>query len=181
MVTTTNNPDDEIHTTRAERSRIAKLQKLHGDHLHTSPFTSLLHSGNSTSNFTPFIDYLKSLSPAKADLEIRSLDPINREHGNELAMFVKALTFRLKEKRDFEMVNAWMAVFLKVHADAVEVTKSRDVKGDDEMNYGEDTNENHDLQTALIDWKVEQEREGRRLAELVGYCRGIVGFLRSSR
>ncbi|EEP77716.1 conserved hypothetical protein [Uncinocarpus reesii 1704] len=171
--------EENIKSTRAERSRIAKLQKLHGDTLHLSQFTSLLHSGFNSGDYTSFIEYLKSLAPAKADLEIRSLDPINREHGNELAMFVAALTGRLKTKRDFEMVNTWMAVFLRVHADAVEATRSHDVD-EDKMDV-DVSGGNVSLQYAMSEWKTEQEREGRRLAELVGYCRGIVGFLRSTR
>lgn len=79
------------------------------------------------------------------------------------------------------MVNAWMAVFLRVHADAVEATRSRDLRDDDEMNDDQGRTRSTRLQMALSEWKVEQEREGRRLAELVGYCRGIVGFLRSTR
>ncbi|KMP06761.1 hypothetical protein CIRG_06442 [Coccidioides immitis RMSCC 2394] len=174
--------EERIRSTRTERSRIAKLQKLHGDTLHTSQFTSLLHSGSDSADYSPFIEYLKSLSPAKADLEIRSLDPINREYGNELAMFVAALTSRLKEKRDFEMVNTWMAVFLRVHCDAVEATRSQGDSSEDDMNIDSGIASGAmTLQTAMVEWKAEQEREGRRLAELVGYCRGIVGFLRSTR
>ncbi|KAI1970239.1 rRNA-processing protein utp21 [Ophidiomyces ophidiicola] len=177
---TANNEEDHISTTRAERTRIAKLQQIHGAQLHTSHFTSLLHSSRDTGDHTSFIEYLKSLSPAKADIEIRSLDPINREYGNEMAMFVTALVARLKEKRDFEMVNAWMAVFLRVHADSIEATKSEDVNRDTVDSDGDD-NGRIALQTALSEWKTEHENEGKRLAELVGYCRGIVGFLRSAR
>ncbi|WEW59446.1 rRNA-processing protein utp21 [Emydomyces testavorans] len=178
---TNGDQEEKIRDTRAEQARIAKLQKLHGDTLQTSQFTSLLHASHHSAEYASFIEYLKSLSPAKADLEIRSLDPVNRQHGNELTMFVAALTSRLKEKRDFEMVNTWMAVFLRVHADAIEATKSQDMDGD-AMNHEEVCVDGKaDLQKVLSEWKAEQEREGRRLAELVGYCRGIVGFLRSTR
>lgn len=34
---------------------------------------------------------------------------------------------------------------------------------------------------ALRDWRECQEVEGRRLGELVGFCGGVVGFLRSPR
>lgn len=155
--------------TEAEKSRIAKMQRAS---LPTSRFTSLLHEGRqSGGNFDGFIDYLKTLSPAKADLEIRSLDPRTRSAGNELADFVYALTERLRTKRDFELVNAWMSVFLRVHSDAVRAGVGEEEEdGDDQA-----------LQDALAEWKVEQQREGERLSELVGYCRGVVGFLRSTR
>lgn len=132
-----------------------------------SRFTTLLRSGRDTGNFQPFIEYFKSMSPAKADLEIRSLDPRIHENHSELSDFVLALSTHLRSKLDFELVNAWMAMFLKIHADVV-------------MKCSE-SEENEALREALASWSVAQQREGQRLAELVGYCRGVVGFLRSSR
>lgn len=67
----------------------------------------------------------------------------------------------MREKRDYELVQAWMTVFLKLHVDAVE----------------------HDepLVDALREWRKEQEKEGVRLGEIVGFCSGVVGFLRDPR
>ncbi|KAL2002534.1 hypothetical protein VTN02DRAFT_6557 [Thermoascus thermophilus] len=173
---TENKEDHDVvsttETTAAERSRIAKMQRTDGAGLNGSRFSTLLHSGSRSGDFRPFIEYLKSLSPAKADLEIRSLDPRVREGRCELADFVMALTEQLKSKRDFELVNAWMAVFLRLHGDVV--------GGGAEMAAGEQEGLQA-LHGALSDWRVEQQREGKRLAELVGYCRGVVSFLRSAR
>ncbi|CAP74224.1 hypothetical protein E8E15_009364 [Penicillium rubens] len=153
----------------AERLRIAKLQNGGNPSAPQSIFTRSLASGHDSGDFNSFIDHLKTLSPAKADLEIRSLDPRVRDGHSELSDFVIALTARLKSKRDFELVNAWMAVFLKIHADTVRLSSTQD-----EPQYCL-------LQEALATWSAEQQREGKRLAELVGYCRGVVGFLRSAR
>lgn len=153
----------------AERSRIAKLQNSGGAGSSRSPFTTLLDSGSDSGDFGPFIEHLKSLSPAKADLEIRSLDPRVRDGHSELCDFVTALIERLKLRRDFELVNAWMAVFLRIHADTVGLCSHRDDP------------ESHLLREALASWTREQQQEGKRLAERVGYCRGVVGFLRSAR
>ncbi|KAJ5624723.1 Small-subunit processome Utp21 [Penicillium lagena] len=153
----------------AERSRVAKLQAATQTGLSNSPFSTLLNSGRQSGNFDPFIEHLKALPPAKADLEIRSLDPRARDSHSELVDFVVALTGRLKLRRDFELVNAWMAVFLKIHADTVSLSSHRD-----EPEY-------RLLQAALASWTQEQRQEGKRLADLVGYCRGVVGFLRSAR
>ncbi len=54
-----------------------------------------------------------------------------------------------------------MTVFLRLHFDLV--------MGSEE------------LLEALGQWKEQQERERNRLDDLVGYCSGIVGFLRSPR
>lgn len=153
----------------AERLRIAKLQNGGNPSAPQSIFTRSLASGHDSGDFSSFIDHLKTLSPAKADLEIRSLDPRVRDGHSELSDFVIALTARLKSKRDFELVNAWIAVFLKIHADTVSLSSTQD-----EPQY-------RLLQEALATWSAEQQREGKRLAELVGYCRGVVGFLRSAR
>lgn len=156
------------HSVEAERSRLSKLQSgVFGSS--ESPFSRLLQSGHRSGNFDSFIEHFKSLSPARADLEIRSLDPRVRGGFSELSEFVHALTVRLKLRRDFELVNAWMAVFLKVHADTVGLCSHRD---DPEYRL---------LKDALVCWAYEQQQEGKRLAGLVGYCRGVVGFLRSVR
>lgn len=134
-----------------------------------SPITQFLKDGHTSGRFDALIEHLKSLSPAQADLEIRSLDPRVHHGFSELASFVCALTTRLKLRRDFELVNAWMAVFLKIHSDTVSLCSRRE---DAEYRL---------LREALASWALEQQQEAQRLAGLVGYCRGVVGFLRSAR
>jgi U3 small nucleolar RNA-associated protein 21 len=114
-------------------------------------------SGQLTCIDTPFISHLKTLSPSAADLEIRSLSAENAE----LVSFVRALTIRLREKKDYELVQAWMTVFLRLHTEAVSFDA--------------------ELMESLEEWKVEQEKESKRLGELVGFCSGVVGFLRNPR
>jgi len=99
------------------------------------------------------------LSPLSADGRERE--------GNELTYFVQALTSRLREKRDYEVIQAWMSVFLRLHGNDVLV--------------GGDGNEGNGVREALSEWKEVAEMEGRRLGELVGFCNGVVGFLRAPR
>lgn len=153
----------------AERSRISKMHDAGHIEAAESRFSALLQSGQRTGDFEPFIEHLKSLTPAKADLEIRSLNPRVQEGRSELSTFIAALTSRLELKRDFELVNAWMSVFLRIHADTV-VQCSEQMAG-----------EHSSLRDALVLWSQKQEQEGKRLSRLVGYSRGVAGFLRSSR
>lgn len=106
---------------------------------------------------TTFITHLKSLPPSSADLEIRSL------HPEELPHFIAALTARLQHKQDYELVQAWMTVFLRLHGDRIA----------------------HDppplLAQALREWRASQQAEATRLAALVGYCSGVLSFLRNPR
>lgn len=89
------------------------------------------------------------------DLEIRSL--LSLSH---LESFIIALTQRLKSHRDFEAVQAYLAVFLRVHGDVLVA--------------------NEELLEGLKALRVEQGKEGGRLGKLVGYSLGTMGFLRSS-
>jgi U3 small nucleolar RNA-associated protein 21 len=73
--------------------------------------------------------------------------------------FVEALTSRLRQKRDYELVQAWMAVFLKLHSDAIAYDKK--------------------LAEVLQVWRKYQEAEGARIGELIGFCNGVVPFLRN--
>jgi U3 small nucleolar RNA-associated protein 21 len=83
------------------------------------------------------------------------------QESNELLHFIRALTQRLMSRRDYELTQAWMTVFLRLHFDIVM--------------------ENEDVLKELHNWKDQQEKERDRLDSLVGYCGGVVGFLRSPR
>ena len=146
-------PPDDLLVTQAERSRISALQR----HSTQGSFTQLLRQARI--NGEAFIIHMKSLSPSKADIEIRSLNPTGTP--NELTLFIRALSSRLRERRDYEVVQAWMSVFLKIHGDII----------------GEQT----DTVEALEEWKWVQEMESKRLGSIVGYCNGVVAFLRSTR
>lgn len=83
------------------------------------------------------------------------------DESNELLHFIRALTSRLIARRDYELIQAWMTVFLRLHFDLVMANES--------------------LLAALSEWKQHQGKERERLDDLVGYCGGVVGFLRSPR
>ncbi|EGY20813.1 U3 small nucleolar RNA-associated protein [Verticillium dahliae VdLs.17] len=141
-------------TSRITKHELGRVQEI---------FTSRLMDGAVSGDYVDFIEHLKSLSPSTADLELRSLS-IGDMSGNEtngLVHFIKALTSRLKSRRDYELTQAWMTVFLRLHFDIVM--------------------ENEASLAALQEWKVMQESECARLDGLVGYCSGVVGFLRSPR
>ena len=143
--------EEQNLSTLAERSRIMRMDRA----ATASEFTMTLQDAKKTSEYTPFIEHLKTLSPSTADIEIRSLNP------EELVPFVSALTHQLRSKRDYELVQAWMSVFLRTHGDAVPG--------------------NADLRQSLIAWREWQGKEAKRLADLVGFCGGVVGFIRSGR
>ncbi|KAL8648301.1 MAG: hypothetical protein Q9226_006054 [Calogaya cf. arnoldii] len=112
----------------------------------------------------PLLANLSTLAPSAADSAIRTL-----ANMDEMTAFVQALTVRLRQRRDYELIQTWMSVFLRCHGDVI--------IGED----GEDEGGKEVLWEALRDWRQEQGREGKRLDELVGYCSGVAGWLRSTR
>ncbi|KAF8453671.1 Utp21 specific WD40 associated putative domain-containing protein [Terfezia claveryi] len=155
-------------------------------------------SSPSETAFEKFVAHFKSLPPASADLEIRSLDtsywvnPTSEddddedgspsptesdtepEEIDELTTFIHALTFRLRLNRDWDLVNAWIAVFLKVHGELIiEICSTA------ETARGKRGRRARRFREALVEFRKEERREGRRVADLAGYCAGVVGFLRS--
>ncbi|KAL8725239.1 MAG: hypothetical protein Q9166_007478 [cf. Caloplaca sp. 2 TL-2023] len=136
-----------------------------------SEFTVLLHAFATSSSSEqqqeqdpePLLAHLSTLGPSAADTAIRTLANLD-----EMTAFVKALTVRLRQKKDYELVQTWMSVFLRCHGSVL-------VGGDSEANGAEA------LREALREWRDEQGREGKRLGDLVGYCSGVVGWLRSAR
>lgn len=88
-------------------------------------------------------------------MEIRSL--LSIEH---LKRFLRALIGRLRSHRDFEAVQAVLAVCLTVHSDLLIA--------------------NEELAEVLQQLLVEQRRESERLLNLVGYNLGTMSFLRGA-
>ncbi|CAK3915396.1 U3 small nucleolar RNA-associated 21 [Lecanosticta acicola] len=136
-----------------ERTRVLKLTREGM----RSEFTNLLHASNEVQDYAAFLSHLKNLSPAAAEVEIRSLSYEN----SEFVTFARALTYQLSTKRDFELVQAWMAVFLRVHGDVV-IT-------------------DEDVREAVEQYRDALETEKRRIQKLGGMVNGLVGYLRAAR
>lgn len=128
----------------------------------TNEFTSLLLSSPETSHEL-FIAHLLSLSPSQSDIQIRSLSP-----PHELILFVRALTARLRQKRDYELIQTWMAVFLKCHGESIIVATENEEWGGG-------------MRKCLEEWREVAREEGARLGAKVGFCIGVVGWVRSER
>ncbi|KAF2687199.1 Utp21-domain-containing protein [Lentithecium fluviatile CBS 122367] len=125
----------------------------------TNVFTRHLALAAGTRDYKSMLSYLSSLSPSAADIAIRTLGTV--PPYTELRAFIAGLTARLQERRDYELVQAWMSVFLRLHGDVV-------VR--DETLVG-----------MLRKWQVEAERERERVGRLIGYSVGVMGWVRSAR
>ncbi|KAF8891320.1 Utp21-domain-containing protein [Infundibulicybe gibba] len=118
-----------------------------------SVFYQKLTNDQAEGDYESFFSFAKTLSPAAIDLELRSLVSLEA-----LRLFINALIQRLLSHRDFEAVQAFQNVFLRIHGDTlVENPELRD-----------------DLEKLM---SVERE-ESRRVSELISSCLGTLGFVR---
>ncbi|WAR23311.1 WDR36-like protein [Mya arenaria] len=77
---------------------------------------------------TPVLDYIKSLSPSAVDVEIRSLDPDMGGSLDVLRAFIQFAKATLETNRNFEIIQAYLGLFLKVHGD--ELSSQKDLVPD---------------------------------------------------
>jgi U3 small nucleolar RNA-associated protein 21 len=122
----------------------------------TTTFTTLLaQTARNPSNPDALIQHLSTLPPSSADLALRTLNPA--PPYTEHITFLDALTTRLQQKKDYELVQAWMAVFLRCHSAVVL--------------------ESEDVREALEKWRDVSKGEVERLGDVVGFCRGVGGWI----
>lgn len=100
-------------------------------------------------------DYIKSLTPAAIDIELRSL--VTPDH---LQQFIRALKRRLQSHRDFEAVQALQNVFLRTRGDILL--------------------DNKEMLSELEELLKVQERESERVLELLASSLGTLGFVRDT-
>ncbi|XP_053394412.1 WD repeat-containing protein 36-like [Mercenaria mercenaria] len=77
----------------------------------------LLKEGNSSKNYDKVLEYMKTLGPSAVDIEIRSLAP---EMGGSVPVMCSFLQFVqsvLDTNKNFEIIQAYLGLFLKVHSD----------------------------------------------------------------
>ncbi|KAI0273583.1 Utp21-domain-containing protein [Gloeopeniophorella convolvens] len=105
--------------------------------------------------YDTFFGYAKFLSPAAIDLEIRSLASIEALH-----LFLNALSQRLKSRHDFEAVQTYLSVLLRIHGDILVLNPEVRV----------------DLEALL----VLQRQESGRVVDAIASCLGTLAFLRDT-
>jgi U3 small nucleolar RNA-associated protein 21 len=122
----------------------------------TSDLERLLAAPTTQSNTThPAISHLLALPPSATALTLQTLSL------SSLAPLIHVLTDHVRARRDYEVVNTYMSLLLRYHAEFVQVAE---VAG------------------ALREFAEANEVESRRLSEMVGFASGVLGgWLRSSR
>ncbi|KAK9455761.1 Utp21 specific WD40 associated putative domain-containing protein [Dipodascopsis uninucleata] len=133
-------------------------KRIGEDALKKTGFRRKLIEANASHDYSDVIRYLKNISASQTELEIQSF---TTDDLDTVMYFLDALTNTLKDRSDYELVQAWMAIFLKTHGDLI--IENRDT---------------HDLQIRLSAWKGTDDEEKKRINELIAYCNGVLSFLR---
>ncbi|KAJ7273299.1 Utp21 specific WD40 associated putative domain-containing protein [Mycena rebaudengoi] len=120
-----------------------------------SVFLEKLTADDAAGDYEDFFAFAKTLSPAAIDLELRSLVMLD-----SLRTFINALTRRLLSHRDFEAVQTFQNVFLRMNAEVIV--------------------DNPELQADLERLMEVQRKESERVLELIASSLGTLGFVRET-
>lgn len=99
-------------TASEKSSKIQDLQLL-------SPLIQNLMQCASKKDYESFINELKELGPSATDAEIRSLGTDSCGDNKPMLCFLDAVKCGLDKNMDFELLNSWLALFLKAHSDLI--------------------------------------------------------------
>ncbi|KAI0691037.1 Utp21-domain-containing protein [Cytidiella melzeri] len=128
-----------------------RLEKAAGSS--ESVFNQKLQAEDKEGDYETFYSYIKTLSPAAIDVELRSLVTLDVQR-----LFLTSLIQRLKSHRDFEAVQTLENVFLRMHGDVL-VANSE---------VGEELRKLREVQRA----------ESERVLELLASSLGTLGFVK---
>lgn len=67
-----------------------------------------------------FLEYIKSLSPSSIDFELQSIT-----ETIDFVSFIDAMTNGLNTLMDFELIEAYMNAFLKIHGESIILMNDR--------------------------------------------------------
>ncbi|KAI9255740.1 Utp21 specific WD40 associated putative domain-containing protein [Phascolomyces articulosus] len=105
--------DDKNKKSNEDQSRRLQMSQLDIE----TEFTRHLRSGHENNDYSTFVAYAKTLSPASMDVEIRTM-PVDSEL-NCMNYFVEAIHTMLQSRKNFEMAQAWLSAFSTIHGDII--------------------------------------------------------------
>lgn len=107
---------------------------------------------------TAFVDLAKSMGPSSIDMELRTL-PLDGEL-TVLNHFMEAILFIIRSRKNFELAQAWLNVFLNIHGDVII------------------SNPENDIHDKLQETLALQKEEFGRLSQQIHYGLCLIDFAR---
>lgn len=89
------------------------------DLLSLSPFGKLLHGTITDGNFDSVIEKLKTFGPSMIEFELKSLTAEEGGSVTIMLQFIKCIEYMLKSNTDFELAEAYLGLFLKIHGNNI--------------------------------------------------------------
>eukprot|EP00040_Diaphanoeca_grandis_P002848 m.22878 g.22878 ORF g.22878 m.22878 type:complete len:897 (+) comp13988_c0_seq1:127-2817(+) len=87
-----------------------------------SSFQKALATATTSQNYVDFATTMKAMGLSELDLEIRSLSVEN--DGEQLWQFLDFLKFQLAAKKDFELTQAYLSLFIQSHGEILSASES---------------------------------------------------------
>ncbi|XP_050460785.1 WD repeat-containing protein 36 [Cataglyphis hispanica] len=109
---------------RFDFTDVKNADKTETPHVHSTlqnftSFNKSLQSTTTTDNFIDAIEKLKAMNPSDIDFEIQSLSLDESSAELSMLQFMKMLHYMIKRQTDFELSQAYLAVFLKWHGTTI--------------------------------------------------------------
>lgn len=120
----------------------------------------LLDEGESSKNYDKTLEFLKTLGPSAIDVEIRSLSPDMGGSLNVMSNFIQFVQCILQTNRNFEIIQAYLALFLRIHGDFL--------------------SSNTDFVSQLTDLSKLQLSSWREIQNLINQTMCMVNYLRTA-
>ncbi|XP_002119330.3 WD repeat-containing protein 36-like [Ciona intestinalis] len=98
-----------------DSSKITSLKSIEN----FSEFAAILNNCSSIENYSSALEYLKKQGPSAIDTALRSLDPFCGGSNALLEIFLDFVEDIFISRRDFEAIQAYFGLFLKIHADTL--------------------------------------------------------------
>jgi len=70
-------------------------------------------------DYWPLLEQLKTMGPSAVDAEIRSLSADTNGSHHLMLNFLEGMEELLKTNRDFELIQSYLGLFLKIHIDEI--------------------------------------------------------------
>eukprot|EP00479_Gromia_sphaerica_P006343 TRINITY_DN1760_c1_g1_i1.p1 TRINITY_DN1760_c1_g1~~TRINITY_DN1760_c1_g1_i1.p1 ORF type:complete len:181 (+),score=31.34 TRINITY_DN1760_c1_g1_i1:150-692(+) len=104
---------DNVESEKGAKSGGSKIISSHSEMFQASKFVRLLQA----KDYTEATKFLKSLGPSAVDAEIRSLGGLGSQNDvEELGLMLQYLRHEVQSKQNFELIQAYINVFLKAHS-----------------------------------------------------------------
>lgn len=100
----------------------SEKKSMHSSLQNITLFSKMLHSTITTKDFQDVVEKLKTMNASAIDFEIQSLSLNQSSADALLTQFMEMIQYMMERQTDFELSQAYLAVFLKWHGPTLKET-----------------------------------------------------------